>query len=106
MLLPNALPVMKKYVKGRSMHLNMAAFQGKLDPVIGRQHQLERVEQILLKRRKNNPCLVGDPGVGKTVIVEGLAQAIANATVPPKLQDKKVTNVIDYCEYWCIRKVV
>ena len=81
------------------MHLNMAAFQGKLDPVIGRQHQLERVEQILLKRRKNNPCLVGDPGVGKTVIVEGLAQAIANATVPPKLQDKKVTNVIDYCEY-------
>ena len=84
----------------------MAAFQGKLDPVIGRQHQLERVEQILLKRRKNNPCLVGDPGVGKTVIVEGLAQAIANATVPPKLQDKKVTNVIDYCEYWCIRKVV
>ena len=88
------------------MHLNMAAFQGKLDPVIGRQHQLERVEQILLKRRKNNPCLVGDPGVGKTVIVEGLAQAIANATVPPKLQDKKVTNVIDYCEYWCIRKVV
>lgn len=106
MLLPNALPVMKKYVNGRSMHLNMAAFQGKLDPVIGRQHQLERVEQILLKRRKNNPCLVGDPGVGKTVIVEGLAQAIANATVPPKLQDKKVTNVIDYCEYWCIRKVV
>lgn len=99
MLLPNALPVMKKYVNGRSMHLNMAAFQGKLDPVIGRQHQLERVEQILLKRRKNNPCLVGDPGVGKTVIVEGLAQAIANATVPPKLQDKKVTNVIDYCEY-------
>lgn len=106
MLLPNALPVMKKYVNGRSMHLNMAAFQGKLDPVIGRQHQLERVEQILLKRRKNNPCLVGDPGVGKTVIVEGLAQAIANATVPPKLQDKKVTNVIDYCEYWCIRKLV
>lgn len=106
MLLPNALPVMKKYVNGRSMHLNMAAVQGKLDPVIGRQHQLERVEQILLKRRKNNPCLVGDPGVGKTVIVEGLAQAIANATVPPKLQDKKVTNVIDYCEYWCIRKLV
>lgn len=106
MLLPNALPGMKICVNGRSMHLNMAAFQGKLDPVIGRQHQLERVEQILLKRRKNNPCLVGDPGVGKTVIVEGLAQAIANATVPPKLRDKKVTNVIDYCEYWCIRKVV
>lgn len=98
MLLPNALPGMKICVNG-SMHLIMAAFQGKLDPVIGRKHQLERVEQILLKRRKNNPCLVGDPGVGKTVIVEGLAQAIANATVPPKLQDKKVTNVIDYCEY-------
>ncbi|KAK7858512.1 atp-dependent clp protease atp-binding subunit clpa like protein cd4a, partial [Quercus suber] len=105
LLLPNALPGMKIYANGRSMHLIMAAFQGKLDPVIGRQHQLERVEQILLKRRKNIPCLVGDPGVGKTVIVEGLAQAIANATVPPKLQDKKVTNFIDYCEYWCIRKV-
>ncbi|KAF3966930.1 hypothetical protein CMV_009017 [Castanea mollissima] len=63
---------------------------GKVGSCLGRQHQLERVEQILLKRRKNNPCLVGDPGVGKTVIVEGLAQAIANATVPPKLQDKKV----------------
>ncbi|KAK4603142.1 hypothetical protein RGQ29_011920 [Quercus rubra] len=77
--------------------LTKMAGEGKLDPVIGRQHQLERVEQILLKRRKNNPCLVGDPGVGKTVIVEGLAQAIANATVPPKLQDKKerVTQLVD-----------
>ncbi|XP_075661839.1 ATP-dependent Clp protease ATP-binding subunit ClpA homolog CD4B, chloroplastic-like [Castanea sativa] len=83
---PFEIDVLMKY----GTDLTKMAGEGKLDPVIGRQHQLERVEQILLKRRKNNPCLVGDPGVGKTVIVEGLAQAIANATVPPKLQDKKV----------------
>nr|POE55123.1 chaperone protein clpc1, chloroplastic [Quercus suber] len=83
---PFKIDVLMKY----GTDLAKMAGEGKLDPVIGRQHQLERVEQILLKRRKNIPCLVGDPGVGKTVIVEGLAQAIANATVPPKLQDKKV----------------
>ncbi|GAV59520.1 AAA domain-containing protein/AAA_2 domain-containing protein/ClpB_D2-small domain-containing protein, partial [Cephalotus follicularis] len=63
---------------------------GKLDPLIGRQQQLDRVIQILLKRRKNNPLLLGDPGVGKTVIVEGLAQNIINATVPLRLRSKKV----------------
>ncbi|KAF3435243.1 hypothetical protein FNV43_RR22330 [Rhamnella rubrinervis] len=66
------------------------AEEGKLDPVIGRQLQIERVMQILNKRKKNNPCLIGDPGVGKTVIVEGLAQRIVNANVPLKLLKKKV----------------
>ncbi|KOM58224.1 hypothetical protein LR48_Vigan11g125800 [Vigna angularis] len=64
--------------------------QGKLDPVIGRSKEIERVQQILCKRRKNNPCLLGDPGVGKTVIAEGLAQGIVNKTVPLKLQDNMV----------------
>ncbi|KAA8530059.1 hypothetical protein F0562_004768 [Nyssa sinensis] len=70
--------------------LTKMAQEDKLDPIIGRQHQIERVTQILCKRRKNNPCLIGDPGVGKTVIAEGLAQHIANATVPLKLRGKKV----------------
>lgn len=65
-------------------------FQGKLDPLVGRLKQVERVTQILCKRRKNNPCLIGDPGVGKTVIVEGLAQNIIKSGVPLKLQGKKV----------------
>ncbi|OIW06493.1 hypothetical protein TanjilG_05264 [Lupinus angustifolius] len=64
------------------------AREGKLDPVIGRHKEIERVQQILCKRRKNNPCLLGDPGVGKTVIAEGIAQGIVNATVPLKLQGK------------------
>lgn len=65
-----------------------------MDPVIGRQLQIERVIQILNKRRKNNPCLIGDPGVGKTVIVEGLAQGIVKAEVPLKLQKKKVGKIM------------
>lgn len=64
--------------------------QGKLDQVVGRQKQIERVTQILCRRRKDNPCLVGDPGVGKTVIVEGLAANIVEGTVPSKLEGKKV----------------
>ncbi|KAK3183886.1 hypothetical protein Dsin_031172 [Dipteronia sinensis] len=66
------------------------AHEGKLDPMIGRENELERVMQILCKRRKNNPCLLGDPGVGKTVIAEGLASKIVNFTAPFKLQGKKV----------------
>lgn len=67
-------------------------YQGKLDPVIGRTNEIERVTQVLCKRRKNNVCLTGDPGVGKTVIVDGLAQRVANASIPLKLQGKKVTS--------------
>ncbi|KAG2380892.1 ATP-dependent Clp protease ATP-binding subunit ClpA-like protein [Vigna angularis] len=70
--------------------LTQMAKEGKLDPVIGRSKEIERVQQILCKRRKNNPCLLGDPGVGKTVIAEGLAQGIVNKTVPLKLQDNMV----------------
>ncbi|XP_024046521.1 chaperone protein ClpC1, chloroplastic [Citrus clementina] len=70
--------------------LTKMAQEGKLDPLVGREQQLERVMQILCKRRKNNPCLIGDPGVGKTVIVEGLAQRIVNSSSPFKLQGKKI----------------
>lgn len=61
-----------------------------MDPVIGREEQIECVTQILCKRKKNNACLLGDPGVGKTVIAEGLALKIISCTVPAKLQRKKV----------------
>lgn len=64
--------------------------QNKLDPVIGRRDEIERVQQILCKRRKNNVCLTGDPGVGNTVIVEGLALRIISGSIPSKLQDTKV----------------
>ncbi|KAK2666030.1 hypothetical protein Ddye_004604 [Dipteronia dyeriana] len=65
--------------------------EGKVDPMTGREKELERAMQILCKRRKNNSCLLGDPGVGKTVIAEGLASKIVNCTAPFKLQGKKVT---------------
>jgi ATP-dependent Clp protease ATP-binding subunit ClpC len=71
-------------------NLTVAAREGKLDPVIGRDEEIERVMQILSRRTKNNPVLIGEPGVGKTAVVEGLAQAIAKNDVPETLKDKQL----------------
>src|SRR5580658_2685856 len=73
-----------------SRDLTQAAMDGLLDPLIGRDYELERVVQILCRRTKNNPVLIGEPGVGKTAIVEGLAQRIADGNVPSFLSDKRV----------------
>jgi ATP-dependent Clp protease ATP-binding subunit ClpC len=73
-----------------SRDLTQAAMDGSLDPLIGRDHELDRVVQILCRRTKNNPVLIGEPGVGKTAIVEGLAQRIAEGDVPSFLSDKRI----------------
>jgi ATP-dependent Clp protease ATP-binding subunit ClpC len=74
-------------------NLTQLASQGKLDPVVGRQEQVERMIQILVRRTKNNPILIGEPGVGKTALAEGLAQRIVNNDVPDCLQDKQVLSL-------------
>ena len=84
---------------GKSSHSMMDQFctdmtaraeEGKLDPVVGREEEMHRLMQVLSRRTKNNPCLVGEPGVGKTAIIEGLAQRIASGVIPEKMKDKRI----------------
>ena len=86
---PKTTPLLNKY--GRN--LNDLARQDKMDPVIGRQGEIQRVIQILSRRTKNNPILIGEPGVGKTAIAEGLAQRIVQGSVPHMLQKKRVVSL-------------
>ena len=79
-----------KYLDSYCLNLTKKARDGKLDPVVGREQEIERVVQILNRRQKNNPCLIGEPGVGKTAIAEGLSQRIADGNVPFKLRDKEI----------------
>ena len=83
-------PVKRKFLENYCISLTQRAQEGKLDRLIGRERELERVIQILNRRQKNNPCLIGEPGVGKTAIAEGLAMKIAKGDMPYKLLDKEV----------------
>ena len=83
-------PPKRKFLENYCISLTQKAADGKLDNIIGREEEIQRTIQILNRRQKNNPCLIGEPGVGKTAIAEGLAQRIADRSVPYKLRDKEV----------------
>lgn len=85
----SATPTIDKY----SRDLTRAAAIGQLDPVVGREKEIERVIQILSRRTKNNPCLIGEPGVGKTAIIEAIAQKIASQNVPESMKNKRIVSL-------------
>lgn len=85
----NSTPTLNQY----GSDLTKKAREGKLDPVIGRRNEIDRVIQILSRRSKNNPCLIGEPGVGKTAIAEGLAEKIVEGDVPETLKNKRVVSI-------------